>query len=71
MSRTAPGEIILGESGAHFDPAIVEAFSACFEKFRLGAPDEGAWVQPPVKLAPVWGESPSPAEAPSACLVSP
>ena len=42
-------EIILGESGAHFDPAIVDAFCACFEKFRLGAPDENAWVLSPVK----------------------
>jgi putative two-component system response regulator len=38
-------EIILGESGAHFDPAIIDAFCARFEKFRRGAPDEAAWVQ--------------------------
>jgi putative two-component system response regulator len=42
-------EIILGESGAHFDPAIVEAFAACFEKFRPGAGEEAAWVQSPAE----------------------
>jgi putative two-component system response regulator len=60
-------EIILGESGAHFDPAIVDAFCACFDKFRAGAADEGAWVPSPGKPAPVWGQSP--AESPPACLV--
>ena len=39
-------EIILRESGAHFDPAIVDAFCACFETFRAGAQDEGQWVRP-------------------------
>ena len=30
----AAHEIILHESGAHFDPAIVEAFSRCFDEFK-------------------------------------
>ena len=42
-------EIILRESGAHFDPAIVDAFCACFETFRPGAHDEGQWVRPALK----------------------
>jgi HD-GYP domain-containing protein (c-di-GMP phosphodiesterase class II) len=46
-------EIIRGESGAQFDPAIVEAFCACFETFRLGAQDEDAWVRSPAKPPPV------------------
>ncbi len=46
-------EIVLGDSGAQFDPAIVDAFCACFATFRLGAQDEGAWVRSPVKPAPV------------------
>ena len=50
-------EIILGESGAQFDPAIVDAFSACFEKFRLGARTGDAWVRSPVSPPPVGADS--------------
>jgi putative two-component system response regulator len=46
-------EIIVKESGAHFDPAIVEAFSACFEQFRAGAQDDKAWLQAPLPAMPV------------------
>jgi putative two-component system response regulator len=46
-------EIILGQSGAHFDPAIVDAFTACFDKFQLGGGDAGAWVRAPVAPQPV------------------
>ena len=37
-------EIILGESGAHFDPAIVEAFVGCFDQFTpMG--EVAPWMQ--------------------------
>jgi HD-GYP domain-containing protein (c-di-GMP phosphodiesterase class II) len=49
-------QIILDESGTRFDPAIVEAFSACFEKFRAGAQDEDAWAQASVQAAAVEAE---------------
>jgi putative two-component system response regulator len=39
---------ILRGSGTQFDPVIIDAFCACFERFRLGAGDESAWVHAPV-----------------------
>lgn len=40
-------EIILKESGAHFDPAIVEAFCECFQTFKAGDRGTAAWVRLP------------------------
>jgi putative two-component system response regulator len=37
-------EIIIAESGAHFDPVIVEAFVRCFHKFQL-AGASAPWMQ--------------------------
>ena len=44
MPRQAAYEIILAESGAHFDPAIVEAFVRCFDEFKpMG--EVAPWMQ--------------------------
>lgn len=38
-------EIIVRDAGVHFDPAIVEAFCGCFEKFAAGVRDGRIWVR--------------------------
>jgi putative two-component system response regulator len=44
-------QIIRDESGAHFDPAVVDAFCACFEKFRLGVGNKDVWLRSPIQPA--------------------
>ncbi len=44
MSPKVAYDIILGESGAHFDPAIVEAFARCFDEFQP-AGEVAPWMQ--------------------------
>ena len=52
--------IILDESGAHFDPAMVEAFSACFDAMPLKCPTRMRGcgcpsIAPPPELAEAVG----------------
>jgi len=44
MSPERAYEIILSESGAHFDPAIVEAFARCHEDFQPVG-ETAPWMQ--------------------------
>jgi HD-GYP domain-containing protein (c-di-GMP phosphodiesterase class II) len=44
MSPEAAYKIILDQSGAHFDPAIVEAFARCFQEFTP-AGEIAPWMQ--------------------------
>lgn len=50
MDPTSARDLIVSESGKHFDPAIVEAFQACWEKFRACAEAPKAPAKLPLVL---------------------
>jgi putative two-component system response regulator len=46
MSADAARDIIREERGKHFDPAVVDAFEACFENLRNCQVRAGIWTPP-------------------------